>query len=141
MSEADAGDPRPVGSDSSGAGQKTSRRAGAPHSVALSLEAGLASKQDRPRGRQWSRADAASIKPVAPSDADQLARAVADLEKASAALRLSQPALEPSRPGLEPCDDTRAGVLVWKLIGGLCIWVSAILVLSAAIGAVFYLFG
>ena len=140
MSEADAASPRPVDeTDLSDAGQKASGGAGAPHLVALNPEAGGAANENRPRDRLRGRVHTASIKLVAPSDSEQLARAVAEVEKASAALRRSQPALELWRPGLEPRHETRPSVSVWMLIGG--VWVSAILVLSAAIGAIFYLFG
>src|SRR5579885_935367 len=94
-----------------------------------------------PRGAQADRtADVAGLlKPNAPIDPGQLARAIAEIEKASAALRRSEPTLELWRPGWATLGKKRGYISVWILIGG--IWISDILVLSATVGAILYLFG
>jgi hypothetical protein len=70
---------------------------------------------------------------------DQLARAMAEIEKASAALRRSEPALELGLPDAGPLVHTRKYRSVWILIGA--IWLSATLVVASATGAILYLFG
>jgi hypothetical protein len=75
---------------------------------------------------------------AAPSmDADQLARAVAEIEKASAALRRAEPTLEVGVP-TAPMRRHRYWS-VWFLIAG--VWLSATLVVAGATGAILYLFG
>jgi hypothetical protein len=70
-------------------------------------------------------------------DPDQLARAVAEIEKASAALRQAEPGLEVGVPDAPP---RRARYWsIWLLIGG--VWISATLVVAGATGAILYLFG
>jgi hypothetical protein len=79
-----------------------------------------------------------SIAPLAPVDADALARAIAEIEDASAALRQSEPALEPWRPNAETHGEKRY-LPVWVLIGA--VWIAALLGLSGATGAILYLAG
>ena len=78
-------------------------------------------------------------KPVVPMDPDQLARAIAEIEKASAALRRSEPALEVWLPDSATRLKSRKYLSVWILIGG--IWISATLVVAGATGAILYVFG
>jgi hypothetical protein len=75
--------------------------------------------------------------PTEPVDPDQLARAVAEIEKASAALRQAEPGLEVGVPDAP----LRRGRYwsIWLLIGG--VWISATLVVAGATGAILYLFG
>jgi hypothetical protein len=76
----------------------------------------------------------ASAEPV---DPDQLARAVAEIEKASAALRQAEPGLEVGVPDAPPRRSSYWSI--WLLIGG--VWISATLVVAGATGAILYLFG
>jgi hypothetical protein len=87
--------------------------------------------------RSASAATAISAKPIV--DPDQLARAVAEIEKAAAALRRSEPTLEVWLPESTARREKRKYLSVWILIGG--IWISATLVVASATGAILYLFG
>jgi hypothetical protein len=75
--------------------------------------------------------------PAAAVDPDQLARAVAEIEKASAALRQAEPGLEVGVPDALPRRSSYWSI--WLLIGG--VWISATLVVAGATGAILYLFG
>jgi hypothetical protein len=77
------------------------------------------------------------LAPTAAVDPDQLARAVAEIEKASAALRQAEPGLEVGVADAPP----RRGRYwsIWLLIGG--VWISATLVVAGATSAILYLFG
>jgi hypothetical protein len=75
--------------------------------------------------------------PIEPVDPDQLARAVAEIEKASAALRQAEPGLEVGVPDALPRRSSYWSI--WLLIGG--VWLSATLVVAGATGAILYLFG
>jgi hypothetical protein len=70
-------------------------------------------------------------------DPDQLARAVAEIEKASAVLREADPALEVWSPNSAAKSVTRKYWSIWLMIGG--IWISATLVVAGATGAILYL--
>jgi hypothetical protein len=70
-------------------------------------------------------------------DPDQLARAVAEIEKASAALREAEPGLEVGLPNAP--SHRRKYWSIWLLIGA--VWISATLVVAGATGAILYLFG
>jgi hypothetical protein len=83
--------------------------------------------------------DAASAKLKTPGDDEQLAGAVADIEKASAMLRRSEPALELGFPSAPARTEGRNYWPVWILIGA--IWISATLVVASAGGAILYLLG
>jgi hypothetical protein len=80
--------------------------------------------------------------PGMPSQADQLARDLADIERAAAALRRAQPALETWN---EPRDDDRPAAAmrkprpVWLLIG--LLWLSTALVTVGAVAAIARLVG
>jgi hypothetical protein len=74
---------------------------------------------------------------IEPVDQDQLAHAVAEIEKASAALRQTEPGLEAGLP--DAPTRTRKYWSVWLLVGG--VWLSATLVVAGATGAILYLFG
>jgi hypothetical protein len=94
-------------------------------------------------------AGAARSEPAAPSsgsipyepsvslDPDQLARAVAEIEKASAVLREADPELEVWSPNAPVPSGKRKYWSIWLLIGG--IWISATLVVAGATGAILYL--
>jgi hypothetical protein len=95
---------------------------------------------------QATRAEPARAKPVAPAalpasptELDQLAGAVAEIEKASAALRRSEPGLEVGLPSTDASMQARRYRSVWILIGAL--WISATLVVASATGAILYVFG
>jgi hypothetical protein len=74
---------------------------------------------------------------IPPMDPDQLARAVAEIEKASAALREAEPGLEVGLPNAP--SHRRKYWSIWLLIGA--VWISATLVVAGATGAILYLFG
>jgi hypothetical protein len=77
-----------------------------------------------------------SFAPVAP---DQLARDMADIERAAAALRQAEPPLAPGVPATETAGEPRAPHSIWPLI---CIvWLTAALAASCAIWAIVLLFG
>jgi hypothetical protein len=84
-----------------------------------------------------SKSAAAPAAATEPVDQDQLAHAVAEIEKASAALRETEPGLEAGLP--DAPTRTRKYWSVWILIGG--VWLSATLVVAGATGAILYLFG
>jgi hypothetical protein len=75
--------------------------------------------------------------PAAAVDPDELARAVAEIEKASAALRQAEPGLEVGVPDALPRRSRYWSI--WLLIGG--VWISATLVVAGATGVILYLFG
>jgi hypothetical protein len=90
------------------------------------------------RGPGYDTADAAdAVRPT-----DQLARDIADIERATAALRRAQPGLE---AWTEPAaDDRSAGAMrkarpVWLLIG--LLWLSTALVTVGAVAAIARLAG
>lgn len=70
-------------------------------------------------------------------DPDQLARAVAEIEKASAVLRQADPALEVWSPNAAAPSVKRRYWSIWLMIGG--IWISVTLVVAGAAGAILYL--
>jgi hypothetical protein len=124
----------------SDARQTVSRLAGARDALRHDIAAGSVSIENFPVGHLRNGADAAarSITPPAATDADALARAVAEIEAASAALRRSEPALEPWQPNAEALGEKRY-LPVWILIGA--VWIAALLGLSGATGAILYLAG
>jgi hypothetical protein len=80
---------------------------------------------------------APSQEPIASLDPDQLARAVAEIEKASSVLRQSDPALEVWSPNSATHSVKRKYWSIWLLVAG--IWLSATLVVAGATGAILYL--
>ena len=74
--------------------------------------------------------------PVVP---DQLARDIAEIEKAAAALRRQEPALEQHYPEPETIAEPAKSRSVWLLVT--TIWISAALVVCGTIGALTLLFG
>ena len=72
-------------------------------------------------------------------DPDQLARAVAEIEKASAALRRSEPTLEVGLPAATRVGTRKKYSSVWILIGS--IWISATLVVAGATAGILYVMG
>jgi hypothetical protein len=81
-------------------------------------------------------ADGASFAPIAP---DQLARDIAEIERAAAALRRAEPTLGPRVPGIQAGGETQGPRSIWLLVG--VIWITAAAVVSCAIGALALLFG
>jgi hypothetical protein len=79
----------------------------------------------------------ASMTGVAPVEHEHLSGAIAEIEKASALLRKSEPSLEIGLPSQPAGAERRAYWSVWILIG--TIWISAILVVASAAGAMIYL--
>jgi len=139
MQDKDALDPRPAdGSEWTDAWEAVTRLAAARHSTVH--EPGQdrlrVAPEEGPADRRQSDLEAGKVAPVDPG---QLARAVAEIEKASAALRRSEPALEIWRPGSAPRREARKHLSVWLLIGG--IWISATLMVAGATGAILYLLG
>jgi hypothetical protein len=65
---------------------------------------------------------------------DQLARDIAEIEQAAAALRRAEPALEPRAPEMSPGIEPRVSHSVWPLV--CVIWLTAAMVMTCAIGAV-----
>jgi hypothetical protein len=90
------------------------------------------------RVRNATDAVAPSITSRASVDSDEVARALAEIEIASAALRQSEPALEPWQPDA-PTQRAERYLPVWVLIGA--VWITALLALSGATGAILYLAG
>jgi hypothetical protein len=92
-----------------------------------------------PAGEQQAAADSATVSetPIASLDPDQLARAVAEIEKASSVLRQSDPALEVWSPNSATHSVKRKYWSIWLLVAG--IWLSATLVVAGATGAILYL--
>jgi hypothetical protein len=92
-----------------------------------------------PAGEQQAAADSATVSetPIASLDPDQLARAVAEIEKASSVLRQSDPALEVWSPNSAIHSVKRKYWSIWLLVAG--IWLSATLVVAGATGAILYL--
>jgi hypothetical protein len=80
----------------------------------------------------------AEPQPRAPIAPDQLARDMAEIEQAAAALRQAEPTLERRAPEL-PAVDAPASRSVWPLV--CVIWLTALLVVSSAIGAIVLLVG
>ena len=79
----------------------------------------------------------AAAPPAAPIDAEQYARAIAEIEQASAALRRAEPGLEAWKP--EAASEPRKSWPVWVLVSG--IWISTVTMFASAISAILYLFG
>jgi hypothetical protein len=95
-------------------------------------------QREAPASGQQTASNSAAI-PAEQIDPDQLARAVAEIEKASTALRQSEPALEAWSPNAATSGITRKYWSIWLLIGA--IWISATLVVAVAAGAILYLLG
>jgi hypothetical protein len=104
------------------------------------IRTGSASIETFAVGRRRNAMDAVAHPTIsrAAADSDELARAIADIEIASAALRQSEPSLEPWRPDAETRREKRY-LPVWILIGA--VWITVLMVLSGATGAILYLTG
>jgi hypothetical protein len=74
--------------------------------------------------------------PIAP---DQLARDIAEIERAAAALRRAEPTLERHAPAAPAGVEMRVSHSIWPLV--CVIWLTAAGVVSCAIGALVLLFG
>jgi hypothetical protein len=77
-------------------------------------------------------ADTASAVPPAPVTPDQLARDIAEIERAAAALRDQEPSLEIHRAAAPIEESTPRSV--WTLVAG--IWIFAAVVVCGLIGAI-----
>jgi hypothetical protein len=82
---------------------------------------------------------AISAAPFAPVAPDQLTRDIAEIERAAVALRRAEPALEPRAPEPETIGEARTSRSIWPLIG--VVWLTAVLVVSCAVGAIVLLVG
>jgi hypothetical protein len=124
-------------SDWSNAFEAVSRLAAA-REVALQ---DVGDQREAPASRQQTASNSAAIpaEQIDALDPDQLARAVAEIEKASTALRQSEPTLEAWSPNAATSGITRKYWSIWLLIGA--IWISATLVVAVAAGAILYLLG
>ncbi len=101
-------------------------------------EAMLATESESARREPGS--GATSVTQIIALDREQqLAGAIAEIEKASAVLRRSEPALEPGLPSTSGHSEGRSYWSLWILIGS--IWISATLVVASATGAILYLLG
>ena len=92
-----------------------------------------------PESRSLYAHRAGSLKDVGSLDQDQLAAAIAEIERASAALRRSEPALEYGLPAPPSGREARNYWSVWIIIA--VIWISATFVVASAAGAILYLLG
>jgi len=89
----------------------------------------------------WTQPDSALELPISSTAMrlDQVAGAVAEIERAAAALRRSEPALELGVAKSVSRTEARKYRSVWILIGAL--WISATLVVATATGAILLLLG
>jgi hypothetical protein len=78
----------------------------------------------------------ATFAPIAP---DQLARDMAEIERAAAALRRAEPALEPRAPDPQAVSEPRIARSIWLLV--CVIWLTAAAIVSCAIGVIVLLLG
>jgi hypothetical protein len=74
-----------------------------------------------------------------PPDHEELANAVAEIERASARLRLSEPVLEAGIPTASTRPERPRHWSIWMLIAA--IWFSAAFAVASATGAILYLLG
>jgi hypothetical protein len=79
------------------------------------------------------------IASTSPDDPHHRARAIAQIEQAYGALGWTEPALEVWLPDRLQAAEPRGPGSVWMLIGG--IWITTLLVVAGAIGAIVYLLG
>ena len=82
---------------------------------------------------------AAVAVPAAANRESQRDRAIAEIEQASATLKAVEPALEPWQPGAVAAGEAHKLHSVWIFIG--TTWLSIVLVVAGAIGAIGYFFG
>jgi hypothetical protein len=109
-----------------------------PEDAALSPPVQKPANDHAPNGRRPPQTIAtASAQHSTALDHDQLAHALAEIERASAMLRQSEPALEVGAPQQPKRIDGRNYWSVWILIS--TIWISATLVVASATGAILYL--
>jgi hypothetical protein len=92
-------------------------------------------------GESGARSDSTAILPAAfaPIAPDQLARDIAEIERAAAALRRAEPALEPRAPDPQAGSEPRTPRSIWLVVG--VIWLTAVAVVSCAIGTMVLLLG
>ena len=110
--------------------------------LAAAREAALHSAEPERRSSATDRqatSSAAMRKTTQDIDPNQLARAVAEIEKASTALRRSEPALEVGLPAPARGGTRKRYLSVWLLIG--CIWISATLAVAGAAAGILYVVG
>ncbi len=120
-------------SDWSSVWEVVSRLAITQQSLQAEPEHSLSDARSLHAHRTGSRKDAGSF------DQDQLAAAIAEIERASAALRRSEPALEYGLPPPASRREARNYWSVWIIIA--VIWISATFAVASAAGAILYLLG
>jgi hypothetical protein len=91
---------------------------------------------DAKTGSNSAAEPAAPFPPIAP---DQLARDIAEIERAAAALRRAEPTLERHAPEAPAGVEPRISHSIWPLV--CVIWLTAAAVVSGAIGALVLLIG
>jgi hypothetical protein len=84
-------------------------------------------------------APAAAAAPFPPIAPDQLARDIAEIERAAAALRRAEPTLERRAPETPTSTEPRVSHSIWPLV--CVIWLIAATVVTSAVGALVLLFG
>jgi hypothetical protein len=72
--------------------------------------------------------------PFAPVAPDQLARDIAEIERAAAALRRTEPSLEPRAPEPQAGSEPQTSRSIWPLV--CVVWLTALAVVSCTIGAI-----
>lgn len=77
--------------------------------------------------------------PPAPIAPDQLARDIAEIERAAAALRRAEPALEARAPDPQAGGEARPSRSIWPLV--CVIWLTALAVVACAVGTIVLLLG
>jgi hypothetical protein len=85
------------------------------------------------------RADAPGVDTGARPPLDQLARDIAEIEQAATALRRAEPTLEPRGTAREARIEAPPTRSIWLLVS--VIWLTALVVVSSAIGAAVLLLG
>jgi hypothetical protein len=83
-------------------------------------------------------AESPAVAPFAPVARDQLARDMAEIERAAAALRRAEPTLERRAPSPPAILDAPAARSVWPLL--FVVWLTAVAVVAGAIGAIVLFF-
>jgi hypothetical protein len=111
-------------------------RGAALRGAAIDAKTADAKTADAKPGSDSAAEPAAPFPPIAP---DQLARDIAEIERAAAALRRAEPTLERHAPEAPTGFEPRISHSIWPLV--CVIWLTAAAVVSGAIGALVLLIG